>query len=343
MLLKDFDYYLPAELIAQVPAEKREASRLMTLERNSGIIGEAGFATVADCFRSGDLLVLNDTRVIPARLLGTKESGGRAEVFLVRKQQHPGELWQCLIKASKPPQPGGLILFPGGMTCRVVERHTGESWLVSFQADVDFLTWLERFGRLPLPPYIKREVAESDRERYQTVFARQSGAVAAPTAGLHFTDELLQAVKARGVEIVTLTLHVGLGTFMPVRVEDLREHRMHQEYYAIPEETARAVNTRKKGAGRVIALGTTATRALEHAARPNGTLAAGEGDADIFIYPGYRFQLVDALITNFHLPQSTLLMLVAAFAGKDLLLQAYAEAVRRQFRFFSYGDAMFVY
>jgi len=343
MLLTDFDYYLPAELIAQVPAEKREASRLMTLERNSGTIGEAGFATVADYFRSGDLLVLNDTRVIPARLLGTKESGGRVEVFLVRKLQNPGEVWQCLIRSSKPPKPGGLILFPGGMTCRVVERHAGESWLVSFQTDADFLTWLEQFGRMPLPPYIKREVAETDRERYQTVFARQSGAVAAPTAGLHFTEELLQAVRARGVEIVTLTLHVGLGTFMPVRVEDLREHRMHREYYAVPEETARAVNARKQGGGRVIALGTTTTRALEHAARPDGTLAAGEGEADIFIYPGYRFQLVDALITNFHLPQSTLLMLVAAFAGKDLLLQAYAEAVRRRFRFFSYGDAMMIF
>lgn len=342
MQLNDFDYFLPPELIAQEPADKREAARLMTLERHSGAIGEACFAELAGLLRDGDLLVLNDTRVIPARLVGAKESGGRVELFLVKKLIQPGERWQCLIRASKPPRPGTVICLAEGMTASVEQRGEEETWIVSFSPGEGFKAWLERNGSMPLPPYIKRAAGERDHERYQTVFAREKGAVAAPTAGLHFTEELLAEIGGRGVEIVTLTLHVGLGTFLPVRVDDLLQHRMHSEYYSIPEGTAKAVNARKKSGGRVVAVGTTTTRALEHGVTGGGMLRAGAGEADIFIYPGYVFKVVDALITNFHLPKSTLLILVSAFAGKELLLAAYAEAVQRRFRFYSYGDAMFI-
>jgi S-adenosylmethionine:tRNA ribosyltransferase-isomerase len=342
MLLNEFDYFLPPELIAQKPADKRGAARLMTLERRNGIIGETGFAELAGLLRDGDLLVLNDTRVIPARLFGAKVSGGRAELFLVKKLIQPGEVWQCLIRASKPARPGTVILLSEGMTASVLKRGEEETWIVSFSPAEGFEAWLERSGSMPLPPYIKRAAGERDRERYQTVFARERGAVAAPTAGLHFTEDLLAEIGGRGVEIVTLTLHVGLGTFLPVRVDDPRQHRMHREYYHIPEETAEAVNERKKSGGRVVAVGTTTTRALEQATTGDGVLRSGAGEADIFIYPGYVFKTVDALITNFHLPKSTLLILVCAFAGKELILSAYAEAVQRGFRFYSYGDAMFI-
>ena len=342
MLLKDFDYFLPPELIAQQPSHKRDASRLMTVERRSGTIGEIGFAEVAGLFRDGDLLVLNDTRVIPARLAGVKESGGRVELLLVRKLIGPGEVWQCLVRSSKAPRPGTVIRLAGDMVASVVKRGEGDTWIVSFSPEGDFEEWLDSTGSMPLPPYIKRAAGENDRERYQTVFARERGAVAAPTAGLHFTDKLLQAIEDRGVEIATLTLHVGLGTFMPIRVDDPRQHRMHREFYRIPEDTAAAVNHRKRFGGRVVAVGTTTTRALEQAAMGERVLRAGEGEADIFIYPGYAFKIVDALITNFHLPRSTLLMLVSAFTGKELLMRAYAEAVERRFRFYSYGDAMFI-
>lgn len=343
MQLNDFDYYLPTELIAQQPAQNRDAARLMTLDRVNGDLNETIISEIAALFREGDLLVINDTRVIPARLLGKKESGGRAEVFLVRRLLEPGEVWQCLIKASKLPKPGSLIILSEGVTARVLERSDQDTWAVSFSPVEGFLDRLERIGSMPLPPYIRRSAGDGDRERYQTVFARAKGAVAAPTAGLHFTDALLQKIRQRGVEIAPLTLHVGLGTFMPVRVDDLKQHRMHREYYFIPEATAEAVDVRKKGGGRVVALGTTTTRALEHAAARNGSVQPGEGEADIFICPGYNFKVVDALITNFHLPKSTLLMLVSALAGKDRLFNAYNEAVNRNFRFFSYGDAMFIY
>jgi S-adenosylmethionine:tRNA ribosyltransferase-isomerase len=343
MRLSDFDYCLPPELIAQEPAARRDASRLMTLDRHDGTLDETEFSRIADCFRDGDLLVLNDTRVIPARLLGRKETGGRAELFLVRRLPGDGERWQCLVRASKPPRPGSTIQLPEGLVAEIIDR-SDDLWIVSFTPEEGVAGRLERAGEMPLPPYIKRPSCHADRERYQTVFSREAGAVAAPTAGLHFTPALLDEVRGRGVEIRTVTLHVGLGTFLPVRVENLDEHRMHREWYRIPPETAAAVNGRKRdGGGRVIALGTTTARALEHAAAPDGTVPDGEGEADIFIRPGYRFRTVEALITNFHLPQSTLLMLVAAFAGRDLILHAYAEAVRRRFRFFSYGDAMMIY
>ena len=343
MLLDDFDFFLPSELIAQHPAERRDASRLMTLERAYGTISETSFSEIAGLFREGDLLVINDTKVIPARLTGFKESGGRVEVFLVRRLTTvPGHVWHCLVKASKPPKPGMVILLPEGLEARVLESGEGEVWAISFSPDEDFDERLERAGKIPLPPYIKRPAEDCDRERYQTVFAREKGAVAAPTAGLHMTSELLEALRGRGVEILPLTLHVGLGTFMPVRGEDLRGHRMHREHYFIPELTATRLNTGKNEGRRVVALGTTSARALEHATGNTGILKPGDGEADIFIYPGYRFKMVDALITNFHLPKSTLLMLVAAFAGRDFLLKAYADAVRRGFRFYSYGDAMFI-
>lgn len=343
MLLTDFDYELPPELIAQEAAAERDASRLMILERTGGAIGEIPFAGISELFRSGDLLVINDTKVIPARLLGSKESGGRTEVFLVRRLDGEGEVWDAMIRASKAPRSGTVIVFPGGMKCLVAGRGEGECWQVAFDCANRFADWLEKYGMVPLPPYIRRTPGTSDRERYQTVFAREAGAVAAPTAGLHFTPELMDSVRARGVVIAPVTLHVGLGTFMPVRQEVLSDHRMHRERYMIPEATARMIRETRDRGGRVVALGTTTTRALEHAAREDGSVPAGEGEADIFIVPGYRFKVVDALITNFHLPKSTLLMMVSAFAGKEQLFRAYAEAVEKKFRFYSYGDAMFIY
>jgi S-adenosylmethionine:tRNA ribosyltransferase-isomerase len=340
MRLSDFDYQLPPELIAQHPAGQRDASRVLTLGRESGELGELTVAGIASLFGPGDLLVLNDTRVIPARLKGQKESGGAVEIFLVRRLAGEAELWTCLIKASKSPSEGCRVLLPAGVVATVLGRQAGE-WQVRFAGSNDFMGWLEQAGSMPLPPYIKRASEGDDRERYQTVFAREKGAVAAPTAGLHFTRELLEQIRQRGAELAPLTLHVGLGTFMPVRVEELSGHVMHREWYRIPEATAEAIARTRKNGGRVIALGTTTLRALEHAAE-SGELQAGEREADIFILPGYRFRVVDALITNFHLPNSTLFMLVCAFAGKEKALNAYREAVKRGFRFFSYGDAMFI-
>jgi S-adenosylmethionine:tRNA ribosyltransferase-isomerase len=340
MLLSDFDYDLPAELIAQHPARQRDASRVLTLDKQSGELSELTIAGIATLFGPGDLLVLNDTRVIPARLKGSKESGGAVEIFLVRRLAGEPELWNCLIKASKSPKAGARVVLPDGVVATVQGKESGE-WQVLFEGSDDFMGWLEQAGSMPLPPYIKRAPERDDLERYQTVFAREKGAVAAPTAGLHFTRQLLDEIRERGAEIAPLTLHVGLGTFMPVRVEELSAHTMHREFYRIPESTVDAIRRTKLSGGRVIALGTTTLRALEHAAS-TGELAHGEREADIFILPGYRFRVVDALITNFHLPKSTLFMLVCAFAGKERMLAAYREAVDRRFRFFSYGDAMFI-
>jgi len=343
MLLADFDYELPLELIAQEATEKRDASRLMTLNRLNGETGEIFFSEIAQLFRPGDLLVINDTRVIPARLFGHKETGGKVEVFLVKRVDSPGELWEAMVRSSKPPKPGTRIMFSGGMTAFAAARGEGECWQISFDPNERFAEWLDAYGTVPLPPYIKRQADAGDRERYQTVFAASRGAVAAPTAGLHFTEELLDKVRMRGVGIAPLTLHVGLGTFLPVRCEDLSQHKMHLERYRIPDATADAIFNTKQHGGRVIALGTTTARALEYAASEGGVVPAGEGQADIFITPGYKFKVLDGLITNFHLPKSTLLMLVSAFAGKSRLFNAYDKAVRCGFRFFSYGDAMFIY
>ena len=342
MLLDEFDYHLPDELISQKPSDRRDASRLMVVDRTTGSITETLFSDIVNLFRAGDLLVINDTRVIPARLHGHKESGGRVEVFLVRRLAVPGECWQCLVKASKAPKPGTRIFFAEGMQARVEERGDESLWTISFTPVTGFADLLERVGSIPLPPYIRRAADRQDLERYQTVFARVKGAVAAPTAGLHMTPDLLAALRSKGVGIAPVTLHVGLGTFLPVRVTDVRNHRMHREFCSIPPATSSAVTAAKREGRRVVALGTTSARALEHAATDDGALPAGDGDTDIFIYPGYRFKIVDAMITNYHLPRSTLLMMVAAFSGKELILHAYEEAVRRRFRFYSYGDAMFI-
>ena len=343
MHLDDFDYELPPELIATEPAPRRDAARLLVLDRTSGRRDERTVAGLPGLLAPGDLLVLNDTRVLPARLFGAKESGGKVELFLVRRQPECEERWECLVRASKSPRPGTRLLLPDGVTATVLDRLSDESRLVDFSGTADFPTWLERVGNMPLPPYLRRQSTDADRQRYQTVFAREPGAVAAPTAGLHFTPELLERIEASGVAIATLTLHVGLGTFMPVRVEDPRQHRMHRERFSIPEATAAAVQQCKERGGRVVAVGTTAVRTLEYAAADDGRVRPGAGEADIFIYPGYRFKVVDAMMTNFHLPKSTLLMLVAAFAGREMILETYREAVAQGFRFYSYGDAMFIY
>lgn len=343
MLLSDFDYFLPSELIAQEPVPTRDASRLLGVDRKTWGLSEHCFSDILQFLVEGDLLVLNDTRVVPARLLGRKETGGKIELFLLRRHAEGPGLWECLLKFSKAPQEGMALIFPEGMQARVVRKNYGDSWVVAFSDPDGFPQWLERVGRMPLPPYIKRDVSETDRERYQTVFAAAPGAVAAPTAGLHFTESLLASLRRKGVETVPLTLHVGLGTFMPVRVESVGEHRMHSERFTISDATAKAITAAKKDGRRVIAVGTTTTRALEHAGQEDGSLLPGDGETDIFIYPGHRFKIVDGLITNFHLPKSTLLMLVSAFAGKELVMEAYEQAINRRFRFFSYGDAMFIY
>ena len=335
MRLAEFDFFLPEELIAQEPAVRRDASRLLLLDRTTGATTHTDFSRIAGQFREEDLLVINTTRVIPARLVGRKESGGKIELFLLRRLSEG--TWRCLIRASKSPGPGTVIHLAGEMIAAVTARDD-TTWTVRFDSPGDFDAWLGLHGRMPLPPYIRRAPREEDRERYQTVFADRDGAVAAPTAGLHMTDEILAELRRRGVEIAPLTLHVGLGTFQPIRVKEVTTHRMHREWYTIPEETAALVNSGR----RVVALGTTTARALEHSALPHGRVTSGDADADIFIYPGHQFRAVDALITNFHLPQSTLLLLVSAFAGKERLLAAYAEAVAERYRFFSYGDAMMI-
>ena len=341
MRLDDFDFALPPELIALEPPPDRESARLLTLSRDQGAIAETLISNLPELILPTDLLVLNDTKVIPARVFGEKSTGGKAEIFLVRRIETEREEWLALIRSSKPSKAGTVINLPEGVTAVVVGRGENEEWLVSFSGGEEFMLWLERNGSVPLPPYIRRAPHEKDRERYQTVFARERGAVAAPTAGLHFTEQLLDRIRARGAGIATVTLHVGLGTFMPVRVDDLSKHRMHKERYSIPEETVAAISRCRARGGRVIAVGTTVARTLEYAAEGD-VPRVGCGEADIFIYPGYDFKVVDALVTNFHLPKSTLLMLVSAFAGRERILSAYCSAIERGFRFYSYGDAMFI-
>jgi S-adenosylmethionine:tRNA ribosyltransferase-isomerase len=341
MRLDDFDFVLPPEQIALEPPADRESARLLTLTRGSGTIAETLISELPNILLPTDLLVLNDTRVIPARLHGEKSTGGKVEIFLVRRIESEGEEWLALLRSSKAPKIGTVINLSEQVRAVVIGRGENEEWRVSFSEVADFLCWLDRNGSVPLPPYIKRAPHANDRERYQTVFARESGAVAAPTAGLHFTKALLDGIRATGVEVATITLHVGLGTFMPVRVDDLTQHRMHRERFSIPEETVAAISRCRERGGRVVAVGTTVARTLEYAGSGNVPLS-GAGEADIFIYPGYDFKVVDALLTNFHLPKSTLLMLVAAFAGREQILAAYGEAIERNFRFYSYGDAMLI-
>jgi S-adenosylmethionine:tRNA ribosyltransferase-isomerase len=345
--LADYDYELPPGLIAQQPMERRDHSRLLTLDRATGAVGHRRFDALARCLSAGDVLVVNDTAVIKARLLGRKESGGRVEVFLLdyaggRRQADSGRFTcECLVRSSKPSRVGTRLLFDPGLSATIVGLGEG-TCQVEFRGDGDFDAALERLGHVPLPPYIRRGDGPADRSSYQTVYAAQPGAVAAPTAGLHFTPGLLHELGTGGVVVAPITLHVGYGTFAPVRVEDIRAHRMHAERFDIPAASADAIRSARKKGRRVIAVGTTTVRSLEAAAAADGTVTPGSGWCDLFIYPGFRFKAVDAMITNFHLPKSTLLMLVSAFAGRERILNAYREAVVARYRFFSYGDAMLI-
>jgi S-adenosylmethionine:tRNA ribosyltransferase-isomerase len=338
MKLSDFNFDLPAELIAQHPAAERSDSRLLCLDGVSGEYRDRQFTDIVELIEPGDLLVMNNTRVIPARLFGKKQSGGQVEVLVERVLNEHEVLAQ--IRASKTPRPGSFLHFGEGLRAEVTERRM-PFYCLRFDPSCNVLTILDAIGQMPLPPYITRRDEPEDRERYQTVYAEQPGAVAAPTAGLHFTREILQQLEAKGVRLAWLTLHVGAGTFQPVRAENLDEHRMHTEWIRVPQNVVDAVDATRAAGKRVIAVGTTSVRSLETAAA-GGRLAAFEGETDIFIRPGYRFRVVDALLTNFHLPGSTLLMLVCAFAGYEAVMRAYRHAVDARYRFFSYGDAMFI-
>lgn len=335
---QDFYFELPPELIAQHPLAQRAASRLLTLDGVSGALGDRRFDDLPELLHPGDLLVFNDTRVIPARLFGRKASGGRIELLVERVLSEQRALVH--LHASKAPKPGGELLLDAGFSATVLARHE-DLFEIQVEGDLPLLTLLERHGRMPLPPYIRREPTAEDRERYQTVYARQPGAVAAPTAGLHFDQALLDRLAALGVAQAFVTLHVGAGTFQPVRVERIADHVMHPEWINVSAEVCRQIRATQQRGGRVIAVGTTAVRALETAAG-SGELQPWQGETRIFMAPGYRFRIVDALITNFHLPESTLLMLIAAFAGHAGTLKAYRHAVEQRYRFFSYGDAMFI-
>ena len=340
MKTSDFDYILPPELIAQTPTERRDASRLLCLDKRTGAYSHHHFYELPDFLRPGDCLILNDSRVLPARLLGRRLPGGGAcEVLLLIDRG--GDVWECIVRPGKHLRAGARLSFGDGeLTAEVSEVLPDGNRLVHFFYDGIFLEVLERLGRMPLPPYIKAEL--QDKERYQTVYSRVNGSAAAPTAGLHFTPELLETIAAKGVKLGYVTLHVGLGTFRPVKEEDVEAHEMHSEYCTVPEETARLINETKANGGRVICVGTTSCRTVESWAGEDGTMKAAAGWTNIYIYPGYRFKVMDALITNFHLPQSTLLMLVSALAGREHVLAAYEEAVRERYRFFSFGDAMFI-
>ena len=337
MKTHDFWYDLPEELIAQTPLEKRDTSRLMYLNRQTGEVSHKHFYDIIDFLQPGDCLVMNDSRVLPARLLGHRPTGGAVEVLLLRDLGE--KCWECLCKPGKKMQVGHEVIFGNGeLTATVKAVQEDGNRVVEFHYEGIFLEVLERLGKMPLPPYIKAELA--DQERYQTVYSREVGSAAAPTAGLHFTNELLNAIRAKGVKTAFVTLHVGLGTFRPVKAENVLEHHMHSELCMMGEETARILNETKADGGRVICVGTTSCRTLESLVNEDGSFEAKSKWTEIFIYPGYTFKAMDGLITNFHLPESTLVMLVSAFANREYVLNAYAEAVREKYRFFSFGDAM---
>ena len=340
MKKSDFHYALPPELIAQAPLPRRSASRLLSVPPGDLPFEDLQVTDLPDLRRAGDLLVFNDTRVIPARLHGQKATGGRVEIMVERLQ--PGNEALAQLGVSKPPKPGSRIELDAGGAAQVLGRE-GEFWRLRFDVEGTLADWLQQAGQLPLPPYIRRTPGADDAERYQTVFAREAGAVAAPTAGLHFDEPLLEALRARGVGTGQVTLHVGAGTFQPVRVEDLREHRMHSEWLNVGARLVEQVRDTRAAGGRVVAVGTTVVRALESATGEDGTLHPFSGETRLFILPGYRIRSVDALLTNFHLPESTLLMMVSAFAGKDRMFAAYDHAIRERYRFFSYGDAMLIW
>lgn len=339
MKKSDFDFYLPEELIAQTPLEKRDGSRLLVLDKESGAMEHRHFYDLPEYLRAGDCLVLNNSRVLPARLIGTRPGGGAVELVLLRDL---GEgRWECLSRPGRKTKPGTELSFGSGELKATVEAVAeGGNRIVKFDYQGIFLEVLERLGKMPLPPYIKEEL--QDPERYQTVYSRELGSAAAPTAGLHFTNELLEKIQAMGVKVCYVTLHVGLGTFRPVKEDEIENHEMHSEFCIIPEDTARTVTETKQNGGRIVAVGTTSCRTLESFAKDDGTLEACSGWTDIFIHPGYSFKCIDALVTNFHLPESTLIMLVSALAGREHILNSYKTAVEEKYRFFSFGDAMFI-
>jgi S-adenosylmethionine:tRNA ribosyltransferase-isomerase len=336
----DFDFHLPPDRIAQTPAERRDASRLLVLDRTTGELRHRVFADLAEMVPAGDALVLNETRVFPARLVGRKPTGAAAEVFLLHPEGGDETLWRALVRPGGKLKPGRTVEIGPELSVEIVESTGEGDRVVRLVTPLPLAEALERYGEVPLPPYVERHATEADRERYQTVFARERGSVAAPTAGLHFTPELLEALEAKGVRIVRLVLHVGVGTFRPVEAEDPAEHRMHREWYRVPAEAADALNTIRAAGGKVWSVGTTVTRTLESVATDDGLVHPGEGWTEIFIRPGYRFKAIDRLITNFHLPRSTLLMLVSAFGGHEPVMRAYGEAIANGYRFYSYGDAM---
>lgn len=351
MKTHDFYYDLPEELIAQDPLRERSSSRLLVLDRDTGQYEHRIFHEITDFLKEGDCLVLNNTKVIPARLIGEKLSnqddskmnegnhGARIEVLLLKRKEK--DVWETLVKPGKKARPGTKVVFGNGLlTGEILDVVEEGNRLVKFSYQGIFEEILDQLGQMPLPPYITHELV--DRNRYQTVYAKNEGSAAAPTAGLHFTEPLLEDIKKKGVSIAYVTLHVGLGTFRPVKVENILEHHMHSEYYQILEEEADKINRAKKNGGRIICVGTTSCRTIESSSDENGYVRAGGGDTSIFIYPGYRFKIMDGLITNFHLPESTLMMLVSAFAGRENILNAYKEAVKERYRFFSFGDAMFI-
>ena len=340
MDVKDFDYDLPEELIAQDPLEDRSSSRLMVLDKKTGEVSHHVFKEIVKYLRPGDCLVLNNTKVIPARLFGVKEGTmAKIEILLLKRRQN--DVWETLVKPGKKAKPGTRIIFGDGLlTGEVIDVVDDGNRLIQFSYEGIFEEILDKLGQMPLPPYITHQL--KDKNRYQTVYAKYDGSAAAPTAGLHFTKELLQQVKDKGVDIAEVTLHVGLGTFRPVKVDNVLDHHMHSEFYMVSQEAADKINNAKKNGGRIISVGTTSTRTLEAASDENGMLKECSGWTDIFIYPGYKFKVIDALITNFHLPQSTLVMLVSALAGREHVLNAYKEAVEERYRFFSFGDAMFI-
>lgn len=339
MKTSDFYYELPERLIAQNPLLKRSDSRLMILNKITGQISHSVFDRVTDYLRKGDCLVLNNTKVIPARLIGRRSGGGEAEILLLKRLD--GNVWETIVRPGKKLRAGAAVTFGDGRLSAIIEDVTDEgNRIVKFEYTGIFEEVLDALGEMPLPPYITEKL--EDKNRYQTVYAKYEGSAAAPTAGLHFTDELLGKVKELGVEIAEVTLHVGLGTFRPVKVDDVTKHHMHNEFYSVTDEAAHIINSAKENGGRVICVGTTSCRTVESCADDNGMLVPGEGNTDIFIYPGYKFKTMDALITNFHLPESTLLMLVSALAGKKNIMRAYETAVSEEYRFFSFGDAMLI-
>ena len=337
MKTHDFYYDLPKERIAQTPVEPRDHSRLLVMDRFTGAMEHRHFYDIVDYLRPGDLLVINDSRVLPARLYGVKEDTG-AHMELLLLEQKGNQVWECLAKPGKKAKPGTKLIFGNGLlTGEVVEVKEDGNRMVQFTCDGNFYSVLDQIGQMPLPPYITEKL--QDKERYQTVYSKELGSAAAPTAGLHFTPELMDKIRAMGVDFASVTLHVGLGTFRPVKAEEVTDHKMHSEHCLLPQETADKILKTKANGGRVIAVGTTSCRTLESVATFTGQIQPWEGYTDIFIYPGYEFKVLDGLITNFHLPESTLIMLVSAFAGREHILHAYEEAVKREYRFFSFGDA----